>query len=206
MSENTMAKNRKNLYVFGGIGLAVVILILWFFGSYNSLITLSESVDNQWAQVENQYQRRADLIPNLISTVQGAADFESETQEKITALRTQAVQARDSWNSAESPADQIIAARQVDSVASAFRGLNINVENYPQLKATQNFETFQAQLEGTENRVSVERKRYNDAVRNYNIKTKRIPTRFIASLFGFGQKTYFDIEEGTEQVPVVEFN
>jgi len=201
-----MAKSRKNLYIFGGIGIFALFLVLWFFGSYNSLITLSESVDGQWAQVENQYQRRADLIPNLISTVQGAADFESETQEKITALRTQAVQARDSWNAADTPADQIVAARQVDNVASAFRGLNINVENYPQLKATQNFETFQAQLEGTENRVAVERKRYNDAVRNYNIKTKRIPTRFIANLFGFEQKAYFDIEEGTEAVPVVEFD
>ena len=200
-----MAKSRKNLYVIGGIVFVVFIMILWFFGSYNSLITLSESVDNQWAQVENQYQRRADLIPNLISTVQGAADFESETQEKITALRTQAIQARETWNAADTPAAQIVAARQVDNVASAFRGLNINVENYPQLRATQNFETFQAQLEGTENRVSVERKRYNDAVRNYNIKTKRIPTRFVANLFGFEQKTYFDIEEGTEEVPVVEF-
>jgi len=201
-----MAKNRKKLYIWGGVVAVVLILILSFFGSYNSLITLRETVDGQWAQVENQYKRRADLIPNLIATVQGAADFESETQEKITALRTQAVQARDSWYSASTPADQIAAARQIDSVTSAFRGLNINVENYPQLKATQNFETFQAQLEGTENRVSVERKRYNDAVRNYNIKTQRIPTRFIASLFGFTQKTYFDIEEGTEAVPVVEFN
>jgi len=121
-------------------------------------------------------------------------------------LRTQAVQARDSWNSAETPAEQIAAARQVDSVASAFRGLNINVENYPQLKATQNFETFQAQLEGTENRVAVERKRYNDAVRTYNIKIRRIPTVLIANMFGFTSETYFDIEEGTEAVPVVEFN
>jgi len=200
-----MAKSRKNLYIFGGIGLFVLFLILWFFGSYNSLITLSESVDAGWAQVENQYQRRADLIPNLLSTVQGAADFESETQEKITALRTQAVQARDSWNSAETPADQIVAARQIDSVASAFRGLNINVENYPQLKATQNFETFQAQLEGTENRVAVERKRYNDAVKRYNIKIQRIPTVLIARMFGFTSETYFDIEEGIEQVPVVKF-
>jgi len=201
-----MAKSRKNLYIWGGAAAVVLIIVLTFWGSYNSLITLSESVDAQWAQVENQYQRRADLIPNLISTVQGAADFESETQEKITALRTQAVQARDSWNSAETPADQIVAARQIDSVASAFRGLNINVENYPQLKATQNFETFQAQLEGTENRVAVERKRYNDAVRAYNIKIKRIPTVFIARMFGFTSDTYFDIEEGTEAVPVVEFN
>jgi len=201
-----MAKSRKNLYVIGGIVAAVVILVLMFFGSYNSLITLSESVDAGWAQVENQYQRRADLIPNLISTVQGAADFESGTQEKITALRTQAVQARDSLSNAETQAEQFVAIRQIDNVASAFRGLNINVENYPQLKATQNFETFQAQLEGTENRVAVERKRYNDAVRAYNIKIKRIPTVFIANMFGFTSETYFDIEEGTEAVPVVEFD
>jgi len=201
-----MANSRKKLYIIGGIVAAVVILILMFLGSYNGLITLSETVDSSWAQVENQYQRRADLIPNLISTVQGAADFESETQEKITALRTQAVQARDSLSNAETQAEQLVAIRQIDSVASAFRGLNINVENYPQLKATQNFETFQAQLEGTENRVAVERKRYNDAVRAYNIKIKRIPTVFIANLFGFTSETYFDIAEGTEAVPIVEFN
>ena len=188
-----------------GAGIAVLIVIFIIFGSYNSLITLSESVDAGWAQVENQYQRRADLIPNLLSTVQGAADFESETQEKITALRTQAIAARDSWNSADTPSDQIIAARAIDNVASAFRGLNINVENYPQLRATQNFETFQAQLEGTENRVSVERKRYNDAVRNYNIKIRRVPTVILANMFGCDAKTYFDIEEGTEAVPEVKF-
>jgi len=201
-----MAKSRKSLYIFGGIAAFVIILILMLFGSYNGLITSSESVDSQWAQVENQYQRRADLIPNLISTVQGAADFESETQERITALRTQAVAARDAWNSADTPSDQILAARAIDNVASAFRGLNINVENYPQLRATQNFETFQAQLEGTENRVSVERKRYNDAVRTYNIKIRRIPTIILARMFGFDSKTYFDIEEGTEAVPQVSFD
>ena len=154
----------------------------------------------------SKQKKRTHLSCDYKSRVKGAADFESETQEKIASLRTQAVQARDSWNIAETPADQIAAARQVDSVASAFRGLNINVENYPQLKATQNFETFQAQLEGTENRVAVERRRYNDIVRNYNIKTKRIPTRFVANLFGFEQKDYFDIEEGTEAVPLAEFD
>ena len=200
-----MATSRKNLYVLGGVGAAFLILLLIFLGSYNSLVTLSESVDAAWAQVENQYQRRADLIPNLVSTVQGAADFESETQTKIAELRTRSIQAREAWNNAQTPSEQIAAARQVDGVASAFRGLNINVENYPQLKATQNFQTFQAQLEGTENRVAVERKRYNDAVRNYNIKIKRIPTVFIAKMFGYDAKTYFEIEEGTEEVPVVEF-
>ena len=201
-----MAKSRKNLYILGGVAAVFVILLLIFLGSYNSLVTLSESVDAAWAQVENQYQRRADLIPNLISTVQGAADFESETQTKIAELRTQSIQAKNAWNGATTPSEQIAAARQIDGVASAFRGLSINVENYPQLKATQNFQTFQAQLEGTENRVSVERKRYNDAVRDYNIRIKRIPTVFIAKMFGYAEKDYFEIEQGTEEVPLVEFN
>ena len=200
-----MAKSRKNLYIIGGVAAVFVIVLLIFIGSYNSLITLSESVDAQWAQVENQYQRRADLIPNLVSTVQGAADFESETQTKITQLRTQATQAKNAWNNAETPSEQIAAARQLDGVASAFRGLNINVENYPQLKATQNFNTFQSQLEGTENRVAVARMRYNEAVKNYNIRIKRIPTVFVAKMFGYSKKPLFNIAEGTEEVPAVNF-
>ena len=200
-----MAKSRKNLYIIGGVAAVFVIVLLIFIGSYNSLITLSESVDAQWAQVENQYQRRADLIPNLVNTVQGAADFESETQTKITELRTQATQAKNAWNNAETPSEQIAAARQLDGVASAFRGLNINVENYPQLKATQNFNTFQSQLEGTENRVAVERMRYNEAVKNYNIRIKRIPTVFVAKMFGYSEKSLFNIAEGTEEVPAVNF-
>ena len=200
-----MAKSRKNLYIIGGVAAVFVIVLLIFLGSYNSLITLSESVDAQWAQVENQYQRRADLIPNLVSTVQGAADFESETQTKITELRTQATQAKNAWNSAQTPSEQIAAARQIDGVASAFRGLNINVENYPQLKATQNFNTFQSQLEGTENRVAVERMRYNEAVKNYNIRIKRIPSVFVAKMFGYSEKPFFNIAEGTEEVPAVNF-
>lgn len=200
-----MVKLNTTHKVLIGIGVFLFIVLLWFVGAYNSLITLSESVDTSWAQVENQYQRRADLIPNLINTVQGAADFESETQTKITELRTQATSAKQAWDSAVTQTEQIAAARQLDNVASAFRGLNINVENYPQLKATQNFEAFQAQLEGTENRVAVERKRYNDVVRAYNIKIKRIPTNIVANMFGYEKETYFEVEEGTEKVPEVSF-
>ena len=196
--------NTKN-WILIGLGIFLFVIILWFVAAYNSLITLSESVDTAWAQVENQYQRRADLIPNLLNTVQGAADFESETQTQIAELRTQAAAAKQAWNSAVTQTEQITAARQLDNVASAFRGLNINVENYPQLKATQNFEAFQAQLEGTENRVAVERKRYNDIVRAYNIKIKRIPTNIVANMFGYEKETYFEIEEGTEKVPEVTF-
>lgn len=188
-----------------GIGAFLLILVLWFVGSYNGLITISESVDTAWAQVENQYQRRADLIPNLVNTVLGAANFEKETHTQITALRTQSLAAKAAWDNAETIDQKIVAAKQVDGVASSFKGLNINVENYPQLKATQNFETFQAQLEGTENRVSVERKRYNDAVRAYNIKIRRIPTNIIAGMFGYEKETYFESEEGTEKAPEVSF-
>jgi|TARA_B100001971_G_C18208236_1_gene548974 LemA protein len=195
----------KGLIVLVSIAIVVLIVVLWFMGSYNSLITLSESVDGSWAQVENQYQRRADLIPNLINTVQGAADFEKETQTQVTALRTKALGAKAAWDGAKTIDEKIAAAKQVDGVVAGFSGLNINVEKYPQLRATENFQTFQAQLEGTENRVSVERKRYNDVVRAYNIKTKRIPTVFIARMFGFVEKTYFEIEEGVEGVPEVAF-
>jgi LemA protein len=196
---------RTGLIIIGAVLFFVVIMAFWLFGTYNSLVTLSESVTLSWSQVENQYQRRADLIPNLIATVQGAADFEKNTQTQIAALRTQAVSAKTAWSNANTVDEKIAAAQQVDSVVSGFRALNINVENYPQLKATQNFETFQAQLEGTENRIAVERMRYNDAVKVYNIKVKRIPSSFVASMFGFNEKNYFEVEEGKAGAPLVQF-
>ena len=193
------------LIILGIVVFLLLVSVLWFITTYNRLIQLSENVNNAWAQVENQYQRRADLIPNLIETVQGAADFEKETQTEITALRTQALSAKAAWDNAKTQEEKIAAAKQIDSVATSFRNLNINVENYPQLKATQNFETFQAQLEGTENRIAVERRRYNDAVKVYNIKIKRIPTIFVAKMFGFKEAQYFEVEEGKEASPKVSF-
>jgi len=201
-----MKKNVKTGWIIiGVVGFLVIMLILWFVGTYNSLITLSESVDTAWAQVENQYQRRADLIPNLMNTVQGAADFEQETQTQVTALRAQALNARAALDSANTREEEIAAAREIDNVVAGYRALNINVENYPQLKATENFEVFQAQLEGTENRIAVERMRYNDVVKAYNIKIKRIPTVFIAGMLGYGEAEYFEVEEGKEGVPLVSF-
>lgn len=199
-------KIKKSWFILGGIGLFLLIMILWFVAAYNSLIVLSESVDTAWAQVENQYQRRADLIPNLINTVQGAANFEKETQTQVTALRTRSLEAKAAWDGAKTLDEKIAAARQIDAVATSFGGLNINVERYPELKATQNFETFQVQLEGTENRVAVERKRYNDAVKKYNIKIKRIPTNIVAGMFGYEKEEYFEVEEGKAEVPVVKFD
>ncbi len=182
-------------WVLIGVGAFLLILVLWFVGAYNSLITLSETVDTSWAQVENQYQRRADLIPNLVSTVKGYAAHEKELFTEITKLRSQ-------WASATTKQGKIQAAQGLEGALSR---LLLVAENYPQLRASENFLALQTQLEGTENRVAVERKRYNDAVRVYNIKIKRIPTNIVAGMFGYEKETYFESEEGAEKVPEVSF-
>jgi len=186
---------RTGLIIIAAVIFFIVVCILWFIGAYNSLIRLSESVDTSWAQVENQYQRRADLIPNLVNTVKGVKDFEQETYLAVT-------EARSKWADAKTREDQIEAARGMDSAISR---LLLVAENYPNLKANENFLNLQAQLEGTENRIAVERGRYNDVVRAYNIKIKRIPTIIVARMFGFDEKEYFQVEEGKEEVPLVSF-
>ena len=188
-------RNNK-LLVIGGIALVLFLLVMGAIGIYNKLITLSESTDTQWAQVENQYQRRADLIPNLVNTVKGVADFEQDTYLAVTAARSQ-------WASAATREEQITAARSMDSAISR---LLLVAENYPQLKANENFLALQAQLEGTENRIAVERGRYNDAVRAYNIYIKRIPSVFFANMLGYQDKEYFQVEEGKADVPEVGFD
>jgi len=190
-----MKKLSRSSWILIGIGAFLLILVLWFVGAYNSLITLSETVDTSWAQVENQYQRRADLIPNLVNTVKGYAAHEKELFTKITELRSQ-------WASATTKQGKIEAAKGLEGALSR---LLLVAENYPQLRASENFLALQTQLEGTENRVAVERKRYNDAVRVYNIKIKRIPTNIVANMFGYEKETYFETEEGTEEVPEVTF-
>ncbi len=180
-------------------------MVLWFIGSYNGLVKLDTQVDESWANVETQYQRRADLIPNLVNTVQGAANFEKETQSAIALLRTQAVSAKAAWDGAQGINEKIVAAKQVDKVIGGFSGLNINVERYPELKATQNFLNLQAQLEGTENRVAVARTRFNEVVSKYNVKVRRFPTVLIANMFGFEKKNFFEADEGSEDAPVVGF-
>src|SRR3989338_601802 len=166
----------------------VLVVVLWFFAAYNSLVTLSESVDTAWAQVENQYQRRADLIPNLVNTVKGFAAQEKSIFLDVTAMRS-------AWAGAATRADKIEAAKGLDSAISR---LLLVAENYPNLKSNENFLALQTQLEGTENRIAVERMRYNEAVRKYNIKIKRIPTVIVARMFNYMPETYFEIEEGTE--------
>ena len=173
-----------------------VLILGWVWSTYNNLITTREGVDGAWAQVETQYQRRFDLIPNLQQTVQGAADFEQETFLAVTEARTK-------WLNASSVDQQVAAAQEFDGTLSR---LLVTVENYPQLQATQAFRDFMAQLEGTENRITVARMDFNNMVQRYNVLTKRVPTNIVANFFGFDSRGFFDAAEGSDVVPAVDFN
>lgn len=175
---------------------AVVIVAIWLIGSYNGLVSGREGVSASWAQVETQYQRRFDLVPNLVSTVKGAAAFEQDTFTAITEARSQ-------WQGAAGNRDErIAAAGQLDSALSR---LLVTVEAYPQLQATQAFRDLMTQLEGTENRISVARRDYNEEVRTYNVRVKRFPGVIAAKLFGFEQEKSFDAAPGSETAPQVQF-
>jgi len=174
-------------------------------GTYNSLVGLSQGVDAQWAQVENQYQRRADLIPNLVETVKGAADFEKSTLEQVVKARASVGQ----MNLGNLPNDPAAFARfqaAQDSLSGALSRLMVVVERYPELKANQNFRDLQVALEGTENRIAVERRRFNEAARDFNTARRTFPTVLIANLFGFAEKAYFEAESGAEKPPKVDFS
>ncbi len=172
-------------------------------GSYNSLVKLDEAVKSAWGQVENVYQRRADLVPNLVETVKGAAAFEKDTFTAVTEARAKVGQV----NIGKVPDAQEMQKFQAaqDGLSSALSRLLVVVEKYPDLKATQNFRDLQAQLEGTENRIAVERKRFNDAAQEFNTSRRRFPTVIVASLFGFAQKPYFQAAPGSEAAPKVKF-
>lgn len=174
--------------------LAVVVIIgAWFWMSYNKLVTINEAVDNQWAQVEVQYQRRLDLIPNLVESVKGAMGQEQDVFKALAEARTR-------YAGAASGNDKVAAAGQVES---ALGRLLVVMENYPELKSIETVQTLMAQLEGTENRVSVERTRFNDQVRLFNVIIKRLPTNLIAGLFGFAEKIYFQAADGSENAPQI---
>ena len=182
----------------------VAILVIWAVSVYNGLVTMDENVTGQWANVETQYQRRADLIPNLVNTVKGYATHEKETLEGVVAARSQATQIK---VDAEDLTPEKLAEYQKaqGAVTSALGKLLAITENYPDLKANQNFLELQAQLEGTENRIAVARTRFNDATRQYNVTIRRFPANLIAGMFGFEQKAYFAAEEGAQTVPEVKF-
>jgi len=186
--------------------ISLLILLIPFLSGcgYNRMIELEEAVTAQWAQVENAYQRRADLIPNLVNTVKGYADFEQETLTQVIEARAKATSIN--INPENLDASMIEQFQQVqDGLSSALSRLMVVVERYPDLKANQNFLDLQAQLEGTENRIAVERKKFNDATRAYNQYIRKFPQLIIASIFGFDQKEYFEAREGSETPPTVEF-
>lgn len=193
----------------GWIILIVVAILIflgysWVKGSYNNMVTLSESVDKQWADVENVYQRRADLIPNLVATVKGYASHEKETLEGVVNARAKATST--TIDAGNLTPEKIAAFQQAqDGLSSALSKLMVVVERYPELKANQNFLELQAQLEGTENRIAVERRKFNEAARNYNTTIKLFPKNMLANLFGFDEKPYFKAQEGAETAPTVEF-
>lgn len=179
----------------------VLVLGFWLMSSYNGLISAEGEVQKTWAQVETEYQRRADLIPSLVETVQGAADFEQSTLVEVTEARTKWMETNEDPNA--SVEDQIASSQAFDSALSR---LLVTVESYPTLTATEGFQTFQAQLEGTENRITVARMDYNNMAGDYNIKIRRFPTKLLASMFGFEESPLFESEEGAESAPDVDFS
>lgn len=196
-----LSSGLKTGLIIGGI---VLVLIIWIASAYNKLVKEEEGVSQAWAQVENVYQRRMDLIPNLVKTVKGAADFERSTLEGVIEARSKAssVQVDPSKLTEESLANF---EKAQGELSSSLNRLMVVVERYPELKATQNFQELQTQLEGTENRIAVERKKFNEYVQQYNTKVRRFPSNIIASLFGFDKKAYFKGAEGSDKTPDVDF-
>lgn len=191
--------------VAGGLLLLVIILVMWGVGVYNSLVGLNEQVNQSWSQVENQYQRRADLIPNLVNTVKGYANFEKDVLTQVTEARASVSSIKATPELLNDPqAFQRFQAAQAN-LSGALSRLLVTVENYPNLKANENFLQLQAQLEGTENRISVERMKFNQTVQEYNTRIKRFPAIIFAGMTGFNEKQYFRGAPGTEKTPKVEF-
>lgn len=190
--------NRKLTGILIGVGVVVLFLIImgsWYIGTRNRLITMEENIDSAWAEINNQLKRRSDLIPNLVATVKGYAEHERE-------VFTQVAEARAKLAGAKTVKETQQGYNQLESALSR---LLVIVERYPQLKANQNFIRLQDELAGTENRIAVARKRYNDTVRMFNTKIRRFPSSAVANMMGLEQKEYFEVEEEAREVPGVEF-
>ncbi len=192
------------------VGIGVVILILFAVitgvSGYNSLVKLGEGVDQAWSQVENVYQRRSDLIPNLVETVKGAANFEQETLTRVIEARASASQVRLTPEMLDDPQALQRFDQAQGALGSALSRLLVTVEQYPELKANANYLALQDELAGTENRISVERRRFTETVQKYNVAVKRFPMNVVAGMFGFLPKAYFEAREGAEEPPKVDFN
>ncbi len=194
---------RSSIILLSVIAL-LVIFVAGAISQYNKLVGLDEGVNAQWANVENQYQRRADLIPNLVATVKGYASHERETLEGVIEARSKATQVTiDPSNMTQSQLNQFQAAQ--GELSSALSRLMVVVERYPDLKANQNFRDLQIQLEGTENRIANERTQFNSKANSFNSTVRRFPANMLAGMFGFERKAYFEAERGSEQAPTVEF-
>ena len=185
--------------------LAVLLLLIFNgCGSYNSMVTKQETVSKAWGQVENVYQRRMDLIPNLVNTVKGAANFESSTLEKVIAARASATQVKIDPDKLTPENIEKYQAAQ-GQISQALGKLLMITENYPQLRATESFRDLQSQLEGTENRITVERQKFNEIVQDYNSYVRKFPQVIYAGWFGFEKKGYFEADKGAEKAPEVKF-
>lgn len=194
-------KKRLGLFITFGIGLVIALSCV---SGYNSLVGMDEGVQGKWADVETQYQRRADLIPNLVNTVKGYAAHEKETLAAVVQARSEATSVK--IDPTNMTAEQMAQYQQAQNgVSSALGKLLVVVEKYPDLKANQNFLELQAQLEGTENRITVARRNFNEAAKKYNTAIRRFPKNILAGMFGFEKKAYFEAEQGAEKAPQVEF-
>jgi LemA protein len=185
------------------VGIGVV---MWGIGVHNSLVAMDEGVKAAWAQVENAYQRRSDLIPNLVKSVEGAADFERGTLTAVVEARSRATSIQITPDQLSDPAALDRFQQAQDALSGALSRLLVVIERYPDIKANQNFIQLQDELAGTENRIAVERRRFNQAAQAYNTRVRRIPDKFVASLSGFQEAAYFEAAEGADEAPEVEFN
>lgn len=198
-----MTKNKKPLILIGIVAL-IILIVGWLMSGYNDMVELDENVNREWSQVENQYQRRLDLIPNLVNVVKGYASHEKETLEGVIEARAKATQTTiDLSNMTEEQLANF--QKSQDGLSGALNRLMVVVEKYPDLKATDNFKQLQAQLEGTENRITLARKDYNDAATIYNKEVRSFPNSMLAGIFGFSVRPQFKAQEGAESAPTVQF-
>lgn len=199
-----MNNMKKSYIVLIVLAVVVVGIFAWFKGTYNGMVRMQEGVSAQWSNVENQYQRRLDLIPNLVSTVKGYAEHEKTTLDAVVNARAKATQMQINLDNLDEATMRKINAVQGE-LSSALSRLMAISENYPNLKANENFRDLQAQLEGTENRIAVERRKFNDTARSYNTYIRQFPKNLLAGMFGFTPKPYFEAQAGAENAPKVEF-
>lgn len=195
---------KKTIIILVAIGLLIFLIYRFFVGNYNDMVSAEEKVERQWANVETAYQRRLDLIPNLVNTVKGYAEFEKSTLEAVINARAKATSVQiDPTNITPEKLQQFQQAQ--DGMSSALSRLLVTVEKYPELKANENFRGLMSQLEGTENRISNERRNFNQAVQEYNSLIRKFPSNIIAGMFGFEKRVYFEATQGAEKAPEVKF-